>query len=276
MVGWSFALQIADYAFALEGEDTELERLARTLFSGAETDDRGGASERFTLRRSGDSFLLSKGEDEVCRTTSLSAFFQEAEWALTRSAMSGLNHFFQIHAGGVIRNGKGELLVGFPDSGKTSLVLGLAAAGAAVLSDEVALIDGQTVSVAPFPCDLIVHRATQQLFAERISRLGSPPWKIFPEYRYISPVELDLSVPAEPVPLSRLIFPVLKPGAVFAHRPLGAAETARRLLEQAFNLGCWGEDGVELIGRLTEEVTAVEVCFADARTAAKWLVEADY
>ena len=275
MARWSFALRVADYAFALEGEGAELEQLARTLFSGARTSDQDDACERFSLCRSGDFSLLLKGEEEVCRSASLSAFFQEVEWALTQSAMNGLGHFFQLHAGGVARKGKGELLVGFPDSGKTSLVLGLAAAGAAVLSDEVALIDAQTLSVCSFPRDLIVHRTTQQLFAEGISRLDSPPWKIFPAYRYISPVELDLSIPVEPVSIARLIFPVLKPGAAFAHRTLGAAETARRLLEQAFNLGRWGEEGIELIGRLAEEVAAVEVCFADARTAAEWLVRAD-
>lgn len=275
MARWSFALRVADYAFALEGEDAELEQLARTLFSGARTSGQDGVCECFSLCRSGDLYLLLKGEEEICRTASLSAFFQEVEWALTQSAMNGLGHFFQVHGGGVARNGKGELLVGFADSGKTSLVLGLAAAGAAVLSDEVALIDAQTLSVFPFPRDLIVHRTTQQLFSERMSRLDSPPWKTFPAYRYLSLAELDLSMPTEPVSIARLIFPVLKPGAAFAHRSLGAAETARRLLEQAFNLGRWEEEGIELIGRLAEEVPAVEVCFDDARTAAEWLVGAD-
>jgi len=275
MARWSFALRVADYAFALEGEDAGLEQLARTLFSDARTGDQDGISERFSLCRSGDFYLLLKGEEKICRTASFSAFFQEVEWALTRSAMNGLGHFFQLHAGGVARNGKGELLVGFADSGKTSLVLGLAAAGAAVLSDEVALIEAQTLSVFPFPRDLIVHRTTQQLFAERISRLNSPPWKIFPAYRYLSRAELDLSMPAAPVSVTRLIFPVLKPGTAFAHRTLGAAETARRLLEQAFNLGCWEEEGIDLIGRLAENLPAVEVCFDDARTAAEWLVRAD-
>jgi hypothetical protein len=275
MARWSFALRVADYAFALEGEDAELEQLARTLFSGASTSDQEGVSERFSLCRSGDFYLLLEGDKEIYRSASLSAFFQEVEWALTQSAMNGLDHFFQIHAGGIARKGKGELLVGFPDSGKTSLVLGLASVGAAVLSDEVALIDAQTLSVFSFPRDLIVHRTTQQLFAEQMSRLDSPLWKIFPTYRYISLVELGFSMPVGPAPIARLIFPVLKPGTSFAHRTLGAAETARRLLEQAFNLGRWGEEGIELIGRLADGVPAVEVCFADARTAAEWLVGAD-
>ena len=181
MARWSSAFRIADYAFALEGEDAELEQLAETLFAAARSADRNSC-ERFYLYRSGDSHFLLKGEEEVCREASLPDFFQEVERVLTQAAMEGLGGYYQIHAGGIVREGRGELLVGFPDSGKTSLILGLAAAGAAVLSDEVALIDAQALCVSPFPRDLIVHCATQQLFPEFISGLDSPPWKISPPY----------------------------------------------------------------------------------------------
>jgi len=274
MPRWRFLYRIADYDFAVEGDDPRLRNLAGSLYRAAHRDE-GSPRTRFILERRGPRFILLQDGEKVCAASCLPAFFQEVEWALTEAAMAALGHFFQIHAGVVVHRGRACLLVGRPDAGKTSLVLGLAARGGAIFTDEVALVEPRSLQVNPFPRDLIVHRGTQQLFSERIETTAPPPWKIFADYRYLSPADLAFQESDQPATSGRLVFPVLRPGIGVSHRPLGQAEAARRLLEQSFDLAGWGAEGMDLVGRLVEACPASEVVFGDARSAAEGIAAGD-
>lgn len=267
---WRRTFQVADYAFGLEGEDAQLEALASSLYRGAQqaVDE---PLEWYALTRSGGQFQLRRGGMQVCAATELSALFQQVEWVLTETIMQGLEHFYQFHAAVAVFAGRATLLAGPPDAGKTSLVLGLAAAGAEVFTDEVALIDASGLRVSPFPRDLIVHGGTRRLFPELVEKADLPPWKIFAGYRYLSTGELGLPAPVGTAVVDRLLFPALQPGTEPVCRSLGQAEAARRLLEQAFNLSGRGGPGIELIGRLVETCPAVELGFGDARQAGAWV-----
>jgi hypothetical protein len=194
------------------------------------------------------------------------------EWALTEACLAGLGSFLQVHAGVVAHRGQGWLLAGPPECGKTSLVLGLVAAGATVLTDEIALIDPDVLHLTPFPRDLIVRRGTERRFAGILPG-PVPTFKRFPEHCYLCPA--DLGPPAVgPLPLTRLIFPRLAPARSPGRRPLGQAEAARRLLDQALNLDRWGGRGVEAVAAMVERCPALEVVFADGRLAARSLLAA--
>jgi len=262
--------QVADYRFGVEGEDPQLEALADSLYRTAQkqVDD---PPERFRLARCGGQFQLLRGGAQVCAATRLSALFQQVEWTLTEAIMRGLEGFFQFHAAVAVFAGRATLVAGPPDAGKTSLVLGLASVGGAVFTDEVALIDASEFRVIPFPRDLIVHCGTRRLFPAWMEKVDSPPWKTFAGYRYLSTCELGLAAPAGTAIPERLLFPVLRPGTEPVCRPLGQAEAARRLLEQAFNLSGRGDLGIDLVGRLVETCPAVELSFGDARRAAAWI-----
>lgn len=271
---WRYLCRIADWVAAVEGSDPLLRELAQELYSGARTHG-GTPVTRLALELREDQFLLRQDGVERCRTADLSALFQEAEWALTVSAMAALDRFYQVHAGAVVRGGQAWLLVGPPDSGKTSLVLALARRGAAVLTDEVGLVEPARLRVAPFRRDLIVCPGTWSLFPELADLVRLPPYKTAAEGWYLSPRLVggqDLTGPAD---LVRLLFPQRLPEGGTTLQPLGQAEVARRLLEQSFNLDRWGGEGVEAIGRLVEQCPAWTVAFADAREAAARLLASE-
>ena len=94
--------------------------------------------------------------------------------------MEGLGAYCQLHAAVAVHRGRAIVLCGAPEAGKTSLVVGLALAGADFCSDEVALFHPERFDVHPFRRDLIVHRGTQELFPELETNL--PAWKVFPDY----------------------------------------------------------------------------------------------
>ena len=170
--------------------------------------------------------------------------------------MEGLGAYCQFHAAVAVHRGRAIVLCGAPEAGKTSLVVGLALAGADFYSDEVALFDPERFDVHPFRRDLIVHRGTQKLFPELETNL--PAWKVFSDYCH-----------------GALVFPVRKPGAAARWSVLGQTEVAGRLLEQSFNLWDRGEDAIEVIGRLVETCPARELVFGNAREAAALLLASE-
>ena len=184
---WRFHYQIADYAIALEGVDTRLESLAASLYGGARCGDTapqlcfvlGAHADRFTLRCAG---------EELGVADSLNDFFQMVEWQLTEAFMRGLSAFYQLHAAVAVYRGSALILSGPSEAGKTSLLVGLTAAGALAYTDEIALFAAEDLRVHPFPRDLIIHRGTQQLFPETVADL--PPWKIHSEYCFFRPLYL--------------------------------------------------------------------------------------
>ena len=263
---------IADFAFDLCGEGAELQSFARRLYSSAGVHPiKSVPPIRYHLSKSRQRYVLSCGGEEVCRSSNIASFFQKAEWALTKAAMIGLDRYFQVHAGAVASaDGRARLIVGPPDSGKTSLVLAFAQAGEQILSDEIALIRDREFTITPFPRDLVVHDGTCRAFTRMLEAADEPPWKTFERYRFIAPAELGSS-PHDDTPISQLVFPSRRPGKGMAVESVGQAGAAELLLEQAFNLSGWGARGVELTAKLVERCSACVVRFDDARTAIREL-----
>ena len=206
---------------------------------------------RLSLQREGD---VSRG------ARSCAELFQAVEWRLTEAFMEGLGAYCQLHAAVAVHRGRAIVLCGAPEAGKTSLVVGLALAGADFYSDEVALFDPERFDVHPFRRDLIVHRGTQKLFPELETDL--PAWKVFPITATCRPAPWGLAPRAGAHPAARWAV-------------LGQTEAAGRLLEQSFNLWDRGEDAIEVIGRLVETCPARELVFGDAREAAALLLASE-
>lgn len=263
---WRYLCCIADCVAAVEGGDPLLREVAEELFRGARVGE-GTATVTLSLERSDDGFVLATGGAERCRTADLSVLFQEAEAILTASVMAALDRYYQVHAGVVARSGRAWLLAGPPESGKTSLTVALGLLGAAILTDEVALVEPASLRVAAFRRDLMVRSGTWGLFPELAALARFPPFKTTLDSRYVSPHLLGSQDLAGRPALELLVFPRRVAQGRATVRPVGQAEAARRLLEQSFNLEQLGAVGIELVARLVEQCPAREVVFADARQA---------
>ena len=280
MGGWTIRREVSDFAFNLTGEDPSLEQFARRLYSSAcrthqpeadGSDQPDDTAVSFRLSKRHDHFVFSQGNLELCRGTDLGSFFRQAEWALTKAAMRGLDRYFQVHAGAVAsRNGRVRLIVGPPDSGKTTLVLACAEAGARILSDEIALVRAPDLIVEPFLRDLVVHDGTAAAFGELLDEVDEPPWKSFSHYRFVAPEAVSQAPPTKAL-VTQLIFPSRRPGGSTVIERLGQAAAAELLLAQIFNGRSWGARGVELMAQMIERCTAYAVRFDDARSAARCL-----
>lgn len=271
---WRYLCRIADCVVAVEGGDRLLQGVAEELFSGARVGE-GTAAVSLSLERSDEGFVLVVGGTERCRTADLSVLYREAEAALTAAAMAALGRYYQVHAGVVSGSSRAWLLAGPPESGKTSLIIALGLRGAAIFTDEVALVEPDSLRVAPFRRDLMVRSGTWDLFPELAALVRLPPFKCTAGTRCISPRFLGSQNLASRPALALLVFPRLVAQGRATIQPVGQAEAARRLLEQSFNLEQLGMAGVELVARLVEHCPAREVIFADAREAGARLLASE-
>ena len=278
MGGWNISRKISEFAFELNGDDSTLEPFALQLYSGArrvhggrDEEHSGDPAVRFRVSIRRGIFTFSREEEKLCHGSDLASFFRKAEWAVTKAAINGLGRYFQLHAGAVTTpDGRARLIVGPPDSGKTSLVLACAEMGAGILSDEIALIDADELTVAPFLQDLVVHNGTSALFSDFLDRADAPPWKRFPSYRFVAPSAVS-ELPTGRARITQLIFPFRRQGESTAVERVGQAAAAEMLLAQSFNLRNWGARGVDVMAQLVERAAAYSVCFDDARAAARCL-----
>ena len=270
---WRFVRRIADYVFSLESADPQLRPVGAALYGGCNSGEEASIDSRFVLARCGSDLILSDEDGaEWCHCRELDDFFVDAEWALTDAAMGRVSKLLQVHGAAVAAtDGTGVLLAGAHGAGKTSMAIALTRCGAALLTDEVALVRPSDLGLTPFRRDLILHSGSERLFPELAGR-DDAHFKRRADCRYLTPLAVDPEPPKLPVHLGHIAFPRFSPDAATSIRSIGEAEVARRLLRESFNLEEFGERGPELIAGMVETCAAVEVEFGDAREAAAALM----
>ena len=242
--------------------------MARGLYRGARVES-GLPQAHFELENRNGRFAMVQDGVDLCTSKDLPTFFSQVEWNLTEAAMAGFGHYLQIHAAAAaaVLGGTTILMIGPPDSGKTTLVIAFARMGAQLLTDEIALIEPATLRVHAFPRDFIVHRGTQAEFPE-VGK-SSLPFARFDGYSFVPPAAFSTLPAPAPTEAATLLFPDFKLGCKPRCSPLGEAAAAERILEQSFNLELSEEEGPNLIGALVERCQAFEVVFGDAVEAAR-------
>ncbi len=143
------------------------------------------------------------------------------------TATALLGHHLFVHAGAVVIDGRGWVIIGESGAGKTSTVAILVRKGAAYLSDEVALLDPTSGTVAPFALPMAVKPWTAKV-AEPL-----PPGKVVAcegETRF----HLPLSRASGPVPIESFI--LLRPGRAAHLTPVSRAGMLLALAEHPSSL----------------------------------------
>ena len=96
--------------------------------------------------------------DPLFESSDRSKFFWWLDNALFRKALKRAKHLIQIHGGAVERGGKAILFFGDSLAGKSTMTLHLLQLGWRFLTDEVILIDPETLRVQPFRRNLLIRQ----------------------------------------------------------------------------------------------------------------------
>ena len=141
-----------------------------------------------------------------------------------------------IHAGVVSLGEACVLLPAIAGSGKTTLTAGLVHAGATYFSDEIALLDADTLLATPVPLALtITHGAVAPLRGKytELDRLPGHVREDGVRVRYLPPPAGSLPRLESRLPVRWVVFPHYAPSCITALSPIDRPTGLRRLLEEA-------------------------------------------
>lgn len=169
------------------------------------------------------------------------------EWQLLTDALARRRGVFHLHGAALVAPGGGEAiaLVGGSGNGKTTLTLGLILRGFAPLSDDVTLLDADTLRARPFPRAFHLEEGTRRILEARDlpadwDFAAMPPG-------YFAPPRWAVA----PTPVRHLIFPRYVPDATAGLTRLDIPAAASLLLENTISLARTPRIALGSVARLT-------------------------
>jgi hypothetical protein len=214
--------------------------------------DLGPAAPRYRLMYGDRSLIESDHEDDI---------FHHFFWHVHAETFRRTGSFFLVHAGTVVApNGRGVVLPGASEAGKTTLVMGLVRAGFGYLSDEVAVIDPVTRRLYPYPKSLSVKEGSWPLFSDllngprKIPRVG--------DALHVHPDDVRRSAVGAPCDIGFVVFPTFMRGADMGGFPISRAEAVKEVFGNAISTPSYGSRGLVLIADAVREAVCMRLQFA--------------
>jgi hypothetical protein len=159
--------------------------------------------------------------------------------AIALAAINRYQFFLELHAGVVSNGERCILLPGASGSGKTTLTAGLTLAGFKYFSDEVALLEEETLALRPFPLALGVKRGALAAVEERwpeVAALQAHTRVDGELVRYLA-LPRERCAPADSTCAAGwLIFPRYGADLATELRPISQPEALRRLMQECMVL----------------------------------------
>lgn len=149
---------------------------------------------------------------------------------IENSLVAHIGEWVGLHAGAAVLEDRAIVVVGRPDTGKTTTTLQLVELGLELLCEEVTPIDAETGKVQPFPQVLTLARAYAEAF-----RFRYPVTKgtlLFPDAsmaRYTAG-----AISTRPVPLGTVLFPSFDPSAESLLEEVRPGEVLTEMLPHCF------------------------------------------
>ncbi len=247
---------------------TVLPRLMRPFAGARPTDGRPGVTyELLVGTPAGVPYELFRDGASIQRVASAGSMLDWLIADVGSRALMGADEVVAVHAGVVSRLGQGLLLPAPPDHGKTTTVLGLAATGWDVLSDEAALIVPGSGLVESFPRPFMASEESLALLPH--VRAGLPPeYEVFRKERFHLTVE---DIPGArwgtPCAVRFVVAPEYRRGGRTKLLPMSRAEALTLLMDQCFNVGAFGARAVEVLADVLRGADCYRLAIADLPSA---------
>ena len=178
------------------------------------------------------------------------------EWGLNWCVTAHCVKYLALHAAVVERNGRSMILPAPPGSGKSTLCAGLVSRGWRLLSDELALIDPTTVTLAPIPRPVSLKNASIDII-----RTFAPDAVFSPvvnetvkgRVAHMRPPVDSVSRTEEGGRPGWVVLPRFVAGQESRLEPMPKAEALLRMAENSFNYATHGQRGFEVLADVVEQ-----------------------
>jgi hypothetical protein len=232
----------------------------------------GACDVELEIRRAGAGAVLLQHSVATERCESLDCLAPMVKAAVWEIAVNRHRYFMEIHAGVVSDGDACILLPGAPGSGKSTLTAALIASGFQYLSDEVALLQEETLNVRPLPLALTVKAGSVPLLSRLHPGLRERRTHVRQDervVRYLNPPADALADPTRDQPVSRIVFPRVGPETRL--RSITRPDALQRLLRECLVLPEWLD--ADKVRRLVVWMRSVE-CFELSVASLEEAVEA--
>jgi len=217
-------------------------------------------------------FSLYENNNRITSTEDIGDALHKLEWAVILGILKNLNNFIQLHASGIRINGEALLIIGEPDSGKSTLALNMLFEDFRCYSDEIVLISPKDLTVWSFPRNFHITKDTMRLFPEFIFEDSDDKTIYVSDKICFDPCKIRTDWVADHSIPKCILFPNYHPNNENELLPIGETETLQRCVEQAINLVDFGESGLEKLIKLIQNCSCYLFNCSTLNDASKKLV----
>lgn len=257
-----------DHRFRFVTNDARLAAHVATLLTSLRSDQDAEAA--YTLERRADGFGLRYGDEELATGVTAAHAVAMLIWDVNRRAVAASVDHVLLHAAAAERGGRAIVLPAPMESGKTTLVAGLARAGLRYLTDEIVALDPLSLSIRGYPKPLSVDPGSWEVLRDLDPRLDAHAdlhemqWHV-PPARFSEDVR-STSRGASTARPAVIIFPRYDPG----ESSLEEIEPDEALVELAgctFDFERDAERNLAVLARLSASAPAYRLVVGDLEPA---------
>lgn len=202
------------------------------------------------------------------------------EWGMNWTIAAACHQWFSLHAATLERGGHAVILPAPPGSGKSTLCAALAFRGWRLLSDELTLLDPDTLRANALARPINLKNASIDLMRKFApAAVWSPESYDTSKGRvaHLRPPAESVCRMAEQAVPRWIVFPKYVPDADPLLTPRSKTQTFMPLAENAFNYATLGETGFAAIARLLDQCACYDFIYSrleDALEVFEWLASA--
>lgn len=200
--------------------------------------------------------------------------FAFLEWGLNWCVTSHCHRWITLHAAVLERQGRAVLLPAPPGSGKSTFCAALMMAGWRLLSDEMVLLDPQTLQVTPSARPISLKNRSIDLMKTRAPEASFGPMAhdtLKGTVCHMAISDESLGQALQPAAPAWVVFPRYQPGTGLSVVPRGKASALTELFSNCFNHQVHGRNGFRALVRLTDQVKTFDLAYDDLDAALGWM-----
>lgn len=233
--------RLLDLCFDCAFADRTARDLAASAFAHLEVPQAGATATRFLVEAAAGQVLVRRDRLRLDAIEQPLALVNLLRIAFAEAALEGSTEAWAAHAAAVSRDGPAILLPGPAGTGKSTLALGLGAAGWTVYGDDTVVLSAAALEVRPMTLPLCVKRGSWLLAKSLLGTAGCGTAGRRPDgvdVRWLAySGRLTKAEPAARAAIGHIVFPVFDPMAHTMLQPLDVEETLRRMVPGLHALG---------------------------------------
>jgi hypothetical protein len=192
--------------------------------------------------------------------------FPLLEWGMNWCVTSTAHHWVMCHSAVLAKDDLAVILPAPPGSGKSTLCAALMLSGWRLLSDEMALIDPETLALNPFVRPVSLKNASVDLISIKYDQALLTP-KVHDTIKgtvaHLQPTLDSVLAGEKPAQPRWLIFPKYQAGTALSLLPMPKSEAMVELARNTFNMAALGPKAFTTLNAVVEQCDCFRLEYSD-------------